>query len=404
MHGLRGGGVVKATHSLLLQIPIFWLPWHRFPILGGILFKKLKAEPEAPPPPPPPPKKTLRDYYFKVVETLTLLFPVWTVLLQGLAFYRPQTFNWLSTSPISIGERHMPVDLYSLFLMIIMFSMGTTLTFNDFSGIKSSAWPISVAFILQYGLTPLLGLLIGRFLKEEDMATGLLVLACSPGSQASNVACFIAGCDLPVSILMTLVSTMLSGVMTPLLLRVFLGAKNVFDGFSMANKVVKVTLAPIALGLVANEYLPDITAQIKPISPLVMVVLTSCLCATPIAGVAAELKSQSNSFLPVVSLQTLAFVGGYLIPKYLLDMGEKMARTISIETGMQSAALGYLLATQHFPNNPLAAVPSAVSLPFRTWGCEVGLVFRPCGCGSDLRFDLAVQRTPRRSQTLKSKP
>jgi len=33
MHGLRGGGVVKATHDVLLKFPLFWLPWHRFPIL-----------------------------------------------------------------------------------------------------------------------------------------------------------------------------------------------------------------------------------------------------------------------------------------------------------------------------------------------------------------------------------
>jgi len=35
---------------------------------------------------------------------------------------------------------------------------------------------------------------------------------------------------------------------------------------------------------------------------------------------------------------------------------------------MQSAALGFLLAQQHFPTEPLVAVPSAVSVVFMALG------------------------------------
>lgn len=45
------------------------------------------------------PKKTskLWDAYLKTTDTLTTLFPLWTVLFAGLALTRPESFAWFST-------------------------------------------------------------------------------------------------------------------------------------------------------------------------------------------------------------------------------------------------------------------------------------------------------------------
>jgi hypothetical protein len=44
-------------------------------------------------------KKTskLWDAYLKTTDTLTTLFPLWTVLFAGLALTRPESFAWFST-------------------------------------------------------------------------------------------------------------------------------------------------------------------------------------------------------------------------------------------------------------------------------------------------------------------
>jgi BASS family bile acid:Na+ symporter len=54
--------------------------------------------------------------------------------------------------------------------------------------------------------------------------------------------------------------------------------------------------------------------------------------------------------------------------------GESTSRTISIECGMQSSALGFLLAQKHF-SNPLVAVPSAVSVVCMALGGAALAVF-----------------------------
>lgn len=63
---------------------------------------------------------------------------------------------------------------------------------------------------------------------------------------------------------------------------------------------------------------------------------------------------------PVAILHAAAFGMGYYLCKFL-GFDEKTSRTVSIETGMQSAALGFMLAQQHF-TDALVCVPSAVSV------------------------------------------
>ena len=50
---------------------------------------------------------------------------------------------------------------------------------------------------------------------------------------------------------------------------------------------------------------------------------------------------------------------GYTVPK-LLGNPEEVARTVSIETGMQNSALGVVLASRNFAD-PLTALPCAIS-------------------------------------------
>lgn len=67
------------------------------------------------------------------------------------------------------------------------------------------------------------------------------------------------------------------------------------DGWGMMKSVLSVVIAPTGLGLLLNQFLPSVTELLKPVTPLVGVVLTSCLCAAPIAGISDVRKS---SFSP----------------------------------------------------------------------------------------------------------
>jgi BASS family bile acid:Na+ symporter len=64
--------------------------------------------------------------------------------------------------------------------------------------------------------------------------------------------------------------------------------------------------------------------------------------------------------IAVTILHSLGFVFGWGIPK-LLGYSERVARTTSVETGIQSSALAVVLATRHFPNPIHSSLPGALS-------------------------------------------
>jgi BASS family bile acid:Na+ symporter len=194
---------------------------------------------------------------------------------------------------------------------------------------------------------------------SAPLATGLILVSCCPGGQASYVATYISKGNVELSVLMSTCSTIGAIAMTPLLTKLLAGQLVPVDAAGLAISTFQVVLMPTIVGVLAHEYFPKFTERIISITPLIGVILTTLLCASPIGQVAEVLKTQgAQLILPVALLHVVAFALGYWLSK-LSSFGESTSRTISIECGMQSSALGFLLAQKHF-TNPLVAVPSAV--------------------------------------------
>lgn len=301
--------------------------------------------------------------YEKIVEFLTTLFPVWVILGTILGIYKPSAVTWLET------------DLFTVGLGFLMLSMGLTLTFEDFRRCMRNPWTVGVGFLAQYLVKPLLGFLIAMTLKlSAPLATGLILVSCCPGGQASNVATYISKGNVALSVLMTTCSTIGAIIMTPLLTKLLAGQLVPVDAAGLAISTFQVVLMPTIVGVLAHEYFPKFTERIITLTPLVGVILTTLLCASPIGQVSEVLKTQgAQLILPVALLHAAAFALGYWFSKFS-TFGESTSRTISIECGMQSSALGFLLAQKHF-TNPLVAVPSAVSVVCMALGGSALAVF-----------------------------
>ncbi|CDP03385.1 unnamed protein product [Coffea canephora] len=287
--------------------------------------------------------------YERIIEILTTLFPVWVILGTIIGIYKPSMVTWLET------------DLFTIGLGFLMLSMGLTLTFEDFRRCLRNPWTVGVGFLAQYLIKPMLGFFIAMTLKlSAPLATGLILVSCCPGGQASNVATYISKGNVALSVLMTTCSTIGAIVMTPLLTKLLAGQLVPVDAAGLAISTFQVVLVPTIIGVLSNEFFPKFTSKIVTVTPLIGVILTTLLCASPIGQVSEVLKTQGAQLLfPVALLHAAAFFLGYWISK--ISFGESTSRTISIECGMQSSALGFLLAQKHF-TNPLVAVPSAVSV------------------------------------------
>ncbi|MFW2388542.1 MAG: bile acid:sodium symporter family protein [Polyangiales bacterium] len=278
------------------------------------------------------------------------LFPLWVTLGGVVALIYPPAFQWF-----------LDYGLISPGLQIIMLGMGLTLQLSDFSRVLRAPAPILWGVLLQYTVMPLLGWGVGYLFQLPTVfAVGLVLVCCCPGGTASNVIAYLAKADVALSVSMTAFSTMLAAACTPLLTTWIVGSRVDVDGWGLFLSTAKVVLLPVAVGLVMRRYLPKLTEKLLPVAPgaavLMIVLIVSAILG---AQKDAVLDSGLQLLGAVVTTHAMGFLLGYSFGGFSGGFGS-VARTISIEVGMQNSGLGAVLAQAHFAN-PLTAIPSAIS-------------------------------------------
>ena len=140
-----------------------------------------------------------------MLERFTNLFWLWTILGVTWAWFFPPHFAWFGPW-VSPG------------LGVIMLGMGLTLTFEDFRKVFQHPQAIGVGVFAQFLIMPTIGYSIAKlFGLPPSLAAGLVLVSCCPGGTASNVIAFLAKANVALSVLMTMCSTGLAIVLTPLM-------------------------------------------------------------------------------------------------------------------------------------------------------------------------------------------
>jgi BASS family bile acid:Na+ symporter len=268
----------------------------------------------------------------------------------GLALFRPEYFTWFRGEAIVVG------------LAVIMLGMGITLSVDDFARVATRPGTVAAGFVAQFLIMPTAGWLVATLCDlETPFAVGLILVACCPGGTASNVVTYIARADVALSVLMTTCTTLGAVVLTPLLTKLLAGRLVEVDAWGLFFSTLQVVVLPVAAGVAINRWLPGVVRTVMPIAPLVSVLTIALVCASIIGqNAAAVTASGPRLLLAVALLHTIGFGVGHLFAR-LLGYDRTVARTISIEVGMQNSGLGVVLAQKHFPAEPLTAVPCAIS-------------------------------------------
>lgn len=289
----------------------------------------------------------------RIVGWLVVGFPLWALLASVAALIEPRVFTWFTGPLIPIG------------LAVIMLGMGVTLDAEDFRRVARQPRLVGLGVALQYTVMPGLGWTIAGALDlPTPFAVGLILVACCPGGTASNVISFLARADVPLSVTMTALSTLLAVVMTPALTALLAGSRIDVPAGGLLLSTLQVVILPIAGGLLLKRYLPRVAERVVPVAPLVAVIAIVLIVASIIgAGREEILRAGLRLLAAVFLLHTGGFALGYLVSRLLA--AEIPARTISIEVGMQNSGLGVVLARQNFAS-PLVAIPSAISSLFHS--------------------------------------
>ena len=294
------------------------------------------------------------QHFQTMVRVVTFAFPAWVLVASVLALYRPALFTWFSGILITIG------------LGAIMLSMGLTLEVDDFRRVATRPGLVGLGVALQYIVMPLLGSTLAWAAGlPTPFAVGLILVSCCPGGVASNVISYLALADVPLSVSLTAVSTLLSVLMTPTLTALYASSRVDVPAAGLILTTVQVVILPIVLGLTLRRYAKRFTETILPVAPLVSIILITLIVASIIGASRSDIIASGFQLAGAVfALHALGFGLGYLLTRKLSG-NVLAARTVSVEVGMQNSGLGVVLAGQNFAN-PLVAVPSAISSLFHS--------------------------------------
>lgn len=273
--------------------------------------------------------KTLKGFSFTV-----LIFAA-----VSLSLYYPQTFDqW--------GNFQLKKLIVPL-LQIIMFGMGTAMSFKDFYGVIKMPKGVLVGLVCQFSIMPILGYCLATLFNfPAEIAAGVVLIGSSPSGLASNVMAYLAKANIALSVTLTAVATLVAPFMTPLLMKYFAGAFVPINFLAMMLSIVKMVILPVILGLIFNHFFHGKTKWLDKTMPIVsMTAIALIIVIITAAGRDSLLSIGIFLILAAIIHNLLGYLLGYWSCK-LLKMKEQDCRTIALEVGMQNGGLASGIALE----------------------------------------------------------
>jgi BASS family bile acid:Na+ symporter len=225
-------------------------------------------------------------------------------------------------------------------LQLIMFGMGTSMSFNDFAGVIKMPKGVFIGVTSHFIIMPGIGFTLANLSGfPAEIAAGIILIGCSPNGMASNVISYLAKANLALSITITAVSTMLAPFVTPLLMKLLAGEFVEVRVLDMMWDITKIVIIPITAGLIFNKYLSGKAEWLDKAMPLVSMASIALIIVVITAAGRESLLSIGPALILLVLIHNLSgYTLGYWSGR-LFRMSERDCRTIAIEVGMQNGGL-----------------------------------------------------------------
>jgi BASS family bile acid:Na+ symporter len=257
-------------------------------------------------------------------------------------------------------------SLVTITLFSLMLTIGINQDWKELTSIWKTRRRLLRSLVAVIVIVPLIaGLLIWLFALNPVAATGLALLASSPGAPLTTFRSKMAGADVRLVSSLQLTLAFLAIVVTPITLAVF---NHFFDTLTdpirfiyVLQQVAQVTFLPVAIGITLRKFAPAFTNQIQgalnTISNLLFLLLVAVVLALFLLS--AELRAMlAIGWVPAIAIIILiltALACGHFLggpePEYRAGLAvASIARNIGLAVfiaGMSeeaTAALPMILA------------------------------------------------------------
>jgi len=239
-------------------------------------------------------------------------------------------------------------------LIVLMFGMGATLTFQHFVELARSPRAFLIGTASQFGWMPLLAFLLAKGLALPNAAAlGLIVMGTCPGGATSNLFAHLARADVALSISMTAASKLIGIVMMPLCLFIYARPFTTAALTIPYGDIVKtliVLLVPVVLAMLLRRRFGERFGRVaEKLGSLCGIAMLAALIGISVIRNADVFKTVPASFyVAAAALGSLGMLLGFLVSRALgLPLAQR--RTVSFETGIQNSPLCFALLITTFP-------------------------------------------------------
>ena len=255
-------------------------------------------------------------------------------------------------------------------LVTMMFALSLSLSPSNFSFLRSHPKLFWGGLGAQLIALPIVTILVAMLLQPApSIALGMIVVAACPGGNVSNLMTYAARGDTAYSVSLTAGSSIIATLWTPAAILFWSGLYpptaqllETID-FNRVAFVLQTTLmlaVPLALGMTARWYRPDIAEKIR--NPLAlfgagalgMVIIVGTIDFWPIL-----VGAFATIMIPVIAHNTAAFGLG-LLTGQILTKAQAQRRALTFEIGIQNTGLAIVLLLAQLKGLGGAAAIAAV--------------------------------------------
>ena len=301
---------------------------------------------------------------FKRILSKYLL--LWLVLVCALAFYWEQLFGADVFNPFFIKDKDLRGDVMSGMIAVTMLAVGSLLPYEEVKAVAKRWYTTLEGTAIQYISMPLLAYCVASALRLEGAAfAGVMLAGCVPGAMASNVLTLTARGNVSYSVGLTTSATLLSPIVVPITLYLFLGRQSSLPVADIMLNLLETVVAPTVIGFVLSRKFLFWEKVSQRFAEIVANIVIIWIISSVVAANADKVSQLTPRMIgAMIALNLLGYCAGYFGGKAIgLDSG--MRRALTIEVGMQNAGLGTALAMKFFQNQPEAALFCASY----TFGC-----------------------------------
>ncbi|MET3961130.1 BASS family bile acid:Na+ symporter [Marmoricola sp. OAE513] len=259
---------------------------------------------------------------------------------------------------IRIAFNESSLTVLKIVIGTILFGIALDTKVSDFTAALRRPWVITIGVLAQFIALPALTFLLTLLLDVRgSVALGMILVACCPPGNVSNVLTHRAGGDVALSVSMTAVSNLLAIFLMPLNMAFWgglhpTGEKLLEDiDLSAVDMLVEVGLVigvPFVLGISIARLWPAVAERAhKVVGPVSFLALGVVIVLGVTKNWDLFLDYISIVLLAVFLHDALALALGWCIGR-ATRLPDRSVKAMTFEVGIRNAGLGLLLVFSYF--------------------------------------------------------